>query len=308
MPARSTPFQKLVLHLQEQLSPTATVAESAFLIHRLTGESREVDVVVRATVGEHPVVVSLECIEHGRPADVTWVEQMITKHAHLDTNRLVLVSLSGFSDQAVTLARGLGITTYTPEEACAQDWMQVVGQASLFCARHDYTPLVTSLLIDTGDGPFALDAGPDTEIFRPDTGGIGKLGDLVMFVLHDQAFASVAMDSQMTDGTSTIDFDFTLDHKTYATDVTGTRHLILGVHVKVKAVRSSAPVPMTSFAWNGVPAAFGAAQTPLGPTTMTIVEPAPGQMTAKVVVDGKTLPIHRYAASAAAGKVRFGTG
>ena len=99
--------------------PTASVIESAPLVHRLTGEKREVDVVVRATVGEHPLVISLECIDHSRAADVTWVEQMKSMHDHLETNRLVLVSRSGFSEQALTLARSLGISTYTPDEACA---------------------------------------------------------------------------------------------------------------------------------------------------------------------------------------------
>ena len=113
MPPRSTPFQKLVLHLQEQLAPAASVSESVPLIHRLTDEPREVDIVVRANVGEHPLVVSLECIEQSRPADVTWVEQMKLKHEHLETSRLVLVSLRGFTEQAASLASRLGVATYT---------------------------------------------------------------------------------------------------------------------------------------------------------------------------------------------------
>jgi len=233
---------------------------------------------------------------------------MKAKHDHLETNRLVLISMSGFSEQGLALGRRLGVSTYTPDEACAQDWMQIVGQNALFCARHDYTPTATHLLLDTGDGPLLIDAGPDTGIHRPDSNATGKLGDLVQFVLNDRAFASVAMDSQMTDGAANIEFDFALDHQTYATDLAGRAHLILKVHVQVKAVRTSAPVPMTSLTWNGVPAAFGATQTPLGATTLTVVEPAPGQMTVRVMVDGKTLPTHRHPkASPGAGKVRFGT-
>ena len=83
MPPRSTPFQKLVLHIQQQLAEGASVVESAMLRHRGTGSEREVDIVVRATAGEHTVVIGLECIEQGRPADQTWVEQMKAKHEHL---------------------------------------------------------------------------------------------------------------------------------------------------------------------------------------------------------------------------------
>jgi hypothetical protein len=93
MPPRSTPFQKLVLHVQEQLADGASVVESAMLRHRGTGGLREVDIVVRATVGEHTLVIALECVEQSRPADQTWVEQMKAKHEHLETDKLILVSL-----------------------------------------------------------------------------------------------------------------------------------------------------------------------------------------------------------------------
>jgi hypothetical protein len=280
------------------------------LIHRVTGKPREVDIVVRDFVGEHPVVVSLECIEQSRPANVTWIETMKAKHDHLETNRLVLVSLSGFSDQALELSRFHGISTYTPEEACAQDWTQVVGQAFLLCVRHSYKPLSTSLRLQGSDGAFAIEAGPDTELFRPDTNATGKLRDLVMSVLRDQDFATVAMDSQMRDGAATIEFDFALHHDTYAIAPSGSRWLVLSVHVKAQALRTSGEVPLTSVSWNGVPAAFGAADTPLGPTVLTIVEPAPGQVTTKVIVDNETLPSHRHPDTNAGGarKVRFGAG
>jgi hypothetical protein len=94
MPARSTPFQNLVAHIQTRLSAGASVEESALLRHRMTGEAREVDVVIRSSIGEHPVVVSVECIDQSRQADTTWIEQMKTKHDHLETDRLVLVSRS----------------------------------------------------------------------------------------------------------------------------------------------------------------------------------------------------------------------
>lgn len=117
MPARSTPFQKLVHHIQAQLAEGHSVQESAMLRHRLTGEEREVDVVIRSAVGEHPIVVSIECIDRKRRADSTWVEQMKAMHEHLETDRLVLVSRSGFYKPALSLAASLGIATYTPDEA-----------------------------------------------------------------------------------------------------------------------------------------------------------------------------------------------
>ena len=183
-----------------------------------------------------------------------------------------------------------------------------MGQASLFCARYDYTPVATSLRVDPGDGVRIVEVGPDTELFRPDANATGKLRDLILFVLNDRAFGTVAMDSHKADGSATIEFDFTLDHDTYATDPYGKRHLILGVHVKVQAVRRTSEVPMTSLTWRGVPAAFGAAKTHLGPTTLTFVEAARGKISAKVLVDGKEVPTYRPSEEGVPGNVRFGPG
>ena len=83
--------------------------------------------------------------------------------------------------------------------------------------------------------------------------------------------------------------------------------MILGVHVKVRAVRRTSEVPMTSLTWRGVPAAFGAAKTDLGPTTLTFVEAARGKISAKVLVDGKEVPTYRHS-EGVPGDVRFGTG
>lgn len=98
-----------VAHYQKLLTGSATVTESKPLLDRRTGTMREVDVCIESTVGGHPVVVSVECRDHGRPADVSWVEQMKAKHEHLATNALVLVSRSGFTKEASAVAKAEGI-------------------------------------------------------------------------------------------------------------------------------------------------------------------------------------------------------
>lgn len=301
MPARSTPFQKLVLHLQEQLASSATVTESAALLSRITGKQREVDVVVRLTVGDRPVVISFECIEHKRSASVEWVEQMKSKHDQLETDYLVLVSLSGFSEQAEAFARACQIETYKPEDACALDWNQIVGQFCVRLALHDYVPLATTLRVEAGGELQTVEAGPDTEIFRPDANAKGKLRDLVFHVLRSPAFGSAAMDRQNSDGPGTITFDFSLEHENYFVDESGRFHLIKNIHVTVRAVRRSAEIPITSLSWRDAPAAFGKAQTPLGPTIVTVVEAEPGQSSIKVAVPGHELRAYGKEWGAAAG-------
>jgi hypothetical protein len=305
MPARSTPFQKLILHLQQELSPSVFVEESVLLRHRLTGELREVDIVLRSKVGEHTVNVSLECIEHSRPADVTWVEQIVAKHDHLETHKLVLVSLSGFTEQALKLAQSMGISTDTPTEALAQDWMKVIGKAELICACFEYSPIEVSLRIETAKGPVIVVVGPDTEVYRPDINSTGTLRELVFHVIRDHGFASYAMDAQKQDGSATVEFDFRLDLSNYAIDSGGQRHLIQGIHVKMAAKRESSPIPLTSISWNGVPAAFGNAITPLGSTTLTVIEHESGTLNFRTIVDGKELPHHQNFDNQPPSNVRF---
>jgi hypothetical protein len=104
MPRRTNEFQELIAEIQKHLDPGATVEESAMLPDRLTGTSREVDICVRGSLAKQQVVVSIECRDRGRPADVTWVDEMHTKHSRLATDLLVLASHSSFTTEAARVA------------------------------------------------------------------------------------------------------------------------------------------------------------------------------------------------------------
>src|SRR5713101_7310908 len=109
MPRRTNEFQSLIAVIQSHLDPGAAVEESVLLEDRITRTKREVDVCVRGNLAKQPVTVSIECRDHGRTADVTWVEEMNCKHSRLPTNILVLVSHSGFSLEAIRVADALNI-------------------------------------------------------------------------------------------------------------------------------------------------------------------------------------------------------
>lgn len=111
MPARTNEFQKLILFIKKHLAPTVAITESKLLKDRLTGAEREVDVCLEQQVGGHNLIISIECTDARRRADVTWVEQMKSKHDRLPTNLLVLASASGFTEGAMDLAKVSGIET-----------------------------------------------------------------------------------------------------------------------------------------------------------------------------------------------------
>lgn len=118
MPKRTTEFQTIVHCVRQHTAANdVTVTESKLLRDSQLNVDREVDIVVEGEFDGEPVVTSIEVIERTRKGDLTWVEQQIVKHRHLPTNRLVLISRSGFTQsslRAVT-AEGGWVEALQPE-------------------------------------------------------------------------------------------------------------------------------------------------------------------------------------------------
>ena len=122
MPKRTNPFQQLAAIIHSRLGNGWNITESLFLTDSITGEMREVDVVAKATVGAYDIYISVECRDHKRPADVTWIESMAKKHESLSTSKLVLWSRSGFTKAAIAKATALKIDTVSQANAASTDW------------------------------------------------------------------------------------------------------------------------------------------------------------------------------------------
>jgi hypothetical protein len=127
MPKRSNDFQRLIYLIHHQLAGGAMVTESKFLYDRASNTDREVDIVIEVNIGEYLLMVGVECQGRGRVASVEWVEQMAAKHETLPTDKLILVSQSGFSAAARTKARTLGIEAMTLGQAVRTEWNALVG-------------------------------------------------------------------------------------------------------------------------------------------------------------------------------------
>jgi hypothetical protein len=119
MPARTNPRQAIVYYVKQHLVPQGfSVTESKSLPDTATGGMREVDIVVEGKVAGDEIIISFEVVDYARPATVEWVERMIGKHRTMPTNRLVLVSWSGFTRAAIAKAQSESgrVQTITPEE------------------------------------------------------------------------------------------------------------------------------------------------------------------------------------------------
>jgi len=182
MPKRSNKFQKLITAIHACIAHDVSVNESAFLVDKETGKEREVDILLKSQLGDYSVVLSVEVNDRSRQAGSGWVEEMAGKHQALLTNKLVLVSRSGFTKPAMEKAKIRGIEALTIEEACATDWnlaLRLEGQRvfQLFNIRFSCSAHLA------GRSNW-LPAPLSARVFLPG-GEHPSVGDIVTFVLFN---------------------------------------------------------------------------------------------------------------------------
>jgi hypothetical protein len=179
MPQRSTPFQAIVRLVRQHFAQAGvTVTESKLLRDAVLDIEREVDIVIEGEFDGEPMVVSVEVIEHGRVATLPWVEQMLGKHRSLPTNRLLLVSKSGFSGNALAaIEREAGrVQALTPE------LIEVNGEAvvkSFFVDAIDYNPTGCNVYVRDGDERIVVAGEPLMDVYAEDESFLGPLSYLI---------------------------------------------------------------------------------------------------------------------------------
>jgi hypothetical protein len=187
MPKRTNDFfQKLVYLVRVNLAAGATVTESKMLTDRITKRKREVDVCVEGHVGGHPVIVSVECRDHKRIADISWVDTIKAKHERLPTNALILASRSGFTPEARDVAAGYGIQTFSLSDVDEVDFPTLLGSTSSFWTKSVTVTtekvLVRVLPTSTLAGE-AVPVMPNNLVYSSDGTELCQIGALVEMLL-----------------------------------------------------------------------------------------------------------------------------
>ena len=118
MPKRTNDFQKLIATIETELAPLgAVVTESKLIKAKHSDVEREIDVAIESTVGHHEILIAMECRDHGRPANIQWIDALVGKYADLPVSNVIAVSRSGFSKKAHQKAEKANIRTITLEKA-----------------------------------------------------------------------------------------------------------------------------------------------------------------------------------------------
>jgi hypothetical protein len=130
MPRRTNDFQELIALIHQQLAPAgAIVTESAIREDALTHHGREIDITIQHELAGYPITLVVECRDHDRPQDVTWIEALVGKYLH-QVAHVIAVSSSGFTGQAFEKAKAVGITTMAIREARDTNWRKWVAELS----------------------------------------------------------------------------------------------------------------------------------------------------------------------------------
>lgn len=108
---QSREFELLASRIEGALAPAGAKVKSPDRIRdKFTGQYREVDASIRYTVGSCELLITIECRDRSRVQDVTWIEQLATKRAHIGADRTIAVSSTNFTAAAAKAAAAHNIS------------------------------------------------------------------------------------------------------------------------------------------------------------------------------------------------------
>lgn len=312
MPARSTLIQRVIFQIQRQLAPDAKVEESASLVDRSSGRKREVDIVVRRTVGDHEVVVSIECRDQRRKATVEWVEQMEAKHSTLPTSKLVLFSISGFTPAAAEKALSRAIDTYSLSAAAENDWSALLGE-------NTKPPLVIwalrikgCWLVLRGDESSQHPVHPNTAIFNADGTVEGELRQIIHSTIDSEAnFSQAALEFASRSEQPEFVANLCREPSMFVLSESSRLREVVALRVLLEAVKLPGNFRLHEARYRDSPVAYGEGASPAGHLTLSLIQPRDGDATGAVsIVDPSTGAVSttevRFPSKP--GKLRFVTG
>lgn len=125
MPKRSNQFQKLIKYISEQLAPEGAKVEESVLLEekgvKNPGE-REVDILIEYNIGISTIRIAIECRDRERTDNITWIDSLIGQYANLPVDKVIAISRSGFSSNAMEKAELNNIITMTLDKASEVNW------------------------------------------------------------------------------------------------------------------------------------------------------------------------------------------
>ena len=275
MPQRSNAFQQLITLLHQQLDDRAVVTESKMLRDQRTGDNREVDIVIDARSGGYPISIGVECIDHKRKASVEWVERMWAKHQDLHTDKIVLVSRSGFARNASAKADELGIVTLSLDNAAKADWTRIAGKLdSVYLDVVESKWHVYAVVIRDNDEEEAVPIGRDVLLFNKDQSLSATVGGVVDNIVASPEVGKLLLERMHNENLKEKQFaaDYSFHEYIAALDSSGVERPIAKLRIVFDSVRTQTAVDLVSGSILGSQVAYGEGKGEAGRIRVAVIE------------------------------------
>jgi hypothetical protein len=120
-------FEKIIHEIHSQLAPQgAVVTHNEKIVGHESGVERQLDITIRITVANYPLLIVVECKDEARPIDVSVIGEFASSLTDVKANKGVLISSAGFTPGAINMARNRGIETRTYLDTGSIDWRSEV--------------------------------------------------------------------------------------------------------------------------------------------------------------------------------------
>jgi hypothetical protein len=288
MPKRTNPFQSLINLIEFQTaSQKARVTESKEFIDAVTGQKREVDIVIETQEGAHQIIIGIECTDRSRPMDETWIEAIYGKHRNLPINKTIVVSRSGFYNPAIIKAKERKIDTLTLDEALATDWKKTTNRLSNLEKMtvegfHRLSLKGVSFGIIPGHSlPPQLGTIGDTVLYAPDGRNCGNIFDIAQQFLSEPSIEKISEKNAVENPNMNVDIELVIPmlQGSYILDQIGNKYLLGAINIKATCRNEVSTVALKKANY-GSSAVLHGDGIFLGHTVqLALVEQANGQLT-----------------------------
>ena len=171
-------FEILVAKIQADLAGAGAFVTPNDKIMGKTGIYRQIDVSIRANVGQFQILVVIDCKDYNHPLDIKDVEEFISMSQDVGAHRAAMVAAKGYSEAAKLRAKGAQIELYTVVDTGDHPWKTKISVPAVY--QHS---IITEIGIqEVVKGPCAVDGsipGAEIEIFDMDGKLLGRLVDLI---------------------------------------------------------------------------------------------------------------------------------
>jgi len=112
-------YQEAVATLYEQLNGFGTVHRNVYLPDLVTGQRRQVDVMIEMSERGHLLRMLIDAKFHSMPLDIKDIEEVVALSKAVGAHKTIIVAANGFTSPAETKARFLqcDLRTLSMEEA-----------------------------------------------------------------------------------------------------------------------------------------------------------------------------------------------